>query len=345
VIRLLERQLPDLVDYDFTARMEDELDTIAEGALDPTSWLSTFFFGTRNGGGGHSQISTLGLERLVKEHAESIDPRTVSRFDLGSTPEGETVVVRVGRYGPYVQIGDSERRAGVPDDLPPDELTVARALELIAGGSQDERRLGEDPETGKAVLLKNGRYGWYVQLGENGGNGKAAKPKMASLWPSMSPEGMDLERALLLLAFPRELGAHPEKGTVITAQDGRFGPYLKMGDETRSLPDHDSLLSVTLAEAVHAFNQPKPGRRSGVQVVKELGEHPESGLPLTIKSGRFGPYVTDGQVNASVPKGRDPEAVTLDDAVRLIANREAKLKAQGKDPRAPKKKPVRKRRK
>ncbi len=342
VTRLLEDSLPDLVDYDFTARMEDELDTIAEGEIEATSWLSDFFHGKKDGNGTKSQISSLGLKKLVQEHAESIDPRLVSRFELGSTPDGETIAVRVGRYGPYVQVGDTDQRASIPDDLPPDELTVAKAMELMDNNNKGDRDLGEDPETGKSVFLKNGRFGWYVQLGENGGGkGKGkTKPKMTSLWPSMNPETLDLDFALLLLAFPRDLGTHPEKGTPITAQDGRYGPYLKMGAETRSLPDHDSLLTVTLAQAVQSFNEPKKGRSSGIQTLKELGSHPETKLPLVIKTGRFGPYVTDGQVNASVPKGREPDSVTLDDAVQLIANREAKLRAQGKDPRAPKKKPA-----
>ncbi|MCD4749516.1 MAG: type I DNA topoisomerase [Thermoanaerobaculales bacterium] len=342
VTRLLKQSLTHLVDYDFTARMEDELDTIAEGKIESASWLSDFYFGKDGGNGDSTEISNLGLDRLVKTHAESIDPREVSRFEIGETPEGEPIAIRVGRYGPYLQIGESDQRARVPEDLPPDELKLEKALELLAGAAEGDREIGKDPETGQSIFIKNGRFGWYVQLGENNRATKgAAKPKMASLWPSMNPETLDADLASMLLAFPREVGAHPESGEMITAQDGRYGPYIKMGKESRSLPDHESLLSVTLDEAIASFKQPKGGRRSATQVIKELGQHPDSGLDLVIKTGRFGPYVTDGTVNASVPKGKDPEAMTLDDGVQLIARREEKLRAQGKDPRAPKKKPAR----
>jgi len=345
VIRLLEENLPDLVDYDFTARMENELDAIAGGELDSTEWLGDFFFGTTGGNGSTTEIRKLGLKALIASHAEQIDPRIVSRFDLGATEEGEIIAVRVGRYGPYLQRGDSDQRASVPDDVAPDELTLAKALEMLADAGKADEALGNDPESDLPVYVKNGRFGWYVQLGENSGGDKKSKPKMASLWPTMDPQTLELETALMLLSFPRTVGTHPDKGEAITAQDGRFGPYLKMGSETRSLENHDALASVTLEAAVDAFSKPKAGRARGIQTLKELGTHPDTKLELSIKSGRFGPYVTDGTVNASVPKGKDPEGVTLDDAVELIARREAKLRAQGKDPRAPKPKKTRRKKK
>ncbi len=344
VIRLLEENLPDLVDYDFTARMENELDAIAGGQLDSTAWLGAFFLGHAGGNGSNTEIRQLGLKALVAAHAEQIDPRVVSRFDLGTTEEGETIAVRVGRYGPYLQRGDSDQRAAVPDDVAPDELTLAKALEMLAEAGKADEALGNDPKNDLPVYLKNGRFGWYVQLGD-GGSDKKSKPKMASLWPTMDPETLNLETALMLLSFPRTVGTHPDQGEAITAQDGRFGPYLKMGSETRSLENHDALASVTLEAAVEAFSKPKGGRARGIQTLKELGTHPDTKLELSIKTGRFGPYVTDGTVNASVPKGKDPEGVTLDDAVELIARREAKLRAQGKDPRAPKPKKTRRKKK
>ncbi len=335
VTRLLEESLPDLVDYDFTARMEDELDAIAEGRLDATSWLADFFFGSSSGNGGTTEFRRLGLKEAIAANA-GIDPKEISRIELGTAPDGDVVSVRVGRYGPYLEKGDGALRTSIPDDLPPDELNLATALELLQNAEKGDEALGVDPDTGQPVYLRNGRFGWYVQLGDGNGGDKKSKPKMAGLWPDMDPSALDLETALMLLSFPRTLGEDPETGEPITAQDGRFGPYLKKGSETRSLPDHRALASITLEGALEAFKKPKGGRTRGTQTLKDLGTHPETGLDLVIKTGRFGPYITDGTVNASVPKGTDPESVTLDDAVALIAKREAKLRAQGKDPRAPK---------
>ena len=191
------------------------------------------------------------------------------------------------------------------------------------------------PENGEEIFLKEGRFGPYVQLGENGGK---TKPKMASLWPEMTVEGVTLEDAVMLLSFPREVGAHPETNEVITSQVGRYGPYISMGKENRSLPNHESLLSLTVDEAVELFKQPKGGRRTGsAAVLKELGPHPESKEDLQVKTGRYGPYVTDGTVNATIPKGTDPETLTMEKAVELLAKREERMRAQGKDPRAKKK--------
>jgi DNA topoisomerase-1 len=335
VVRLLENHLPDLVDYDFTARMEDELDAIASGELETGPWLTDFYFGGSNGGS-RRPIMRMGLQGLLTETVEGIHPREASKILIGSTEGGDEVVVRIGRYGPYVQLGEDGARATVPDELPPDELTVGRALELVRMAEAGGRVLGDHPESGEPILLKEGRYGPYVQLGENGGE---TKPKMASLWPGMSTETLTLEDAVTLLSFPREVGKHPESGEVITAQVGRYGPYISMGKENRSLPDHDSLLNLTVDQAVELLNQPKGGRgRGSASVIKELGPHPDSEENLQVKSGRYGPYVTDGTVNATIPKGTDPESLTLENAVELIAKREERMRAQGKDPRAKKKK-------
>jgi len=335
VIRLLERNLPDLVDYDFTARMEDTLDSIARGDTEATPWLHDFYFGLSEDDSGRLQIMRVGLHALVAT-GEEIEPREASRITIGQTPEGERVAVRVGRYGPYIQIGEDGQRASVPDDIPPDELTLERALEMVAKAAEGDRSIGDDPETGKPVYVKEGRFGPYVQLG-NREEGED-KPRMASLWKSMSPESVTLEDAVMLLSFPKDLGAHPETGESITVQDGRYGPYVKMGKETRSLDNQDHLATITLDEAVAKLKEPKKGRRSGAAaVISDLGAHPTSGDSIQVKTGRYGPYVTDGTVNATVPKGTDPEKVDLGQAVELLAKREEKLRSQGKDPRAKKK--------
>ncbi len=341
VTRLLERNLPDLVDYDFTARMEDELDAIALGESEAAPWLNDFYFGVADADNGRRQIMRMGLRALVAS-GENIEPREASRITIGQTPDGERVVVRVGRYGPYIQIGESEVRASIPDDMPPDELTLERALEMVAKAAEGDKVLGKDPATGKPVYVKSGRFGPYIQLGEREDGGD--KPKMASLWKSMEPETVTLEQAVMLLSFPREVGPHPETGEIITVQDGRYGPYVKMGAETRSLESQEQLATITLDEAVAKLKEPKRGRGSGAaSVIADLGTHPENGEKIQVKNGRFGPYVTDGTVNATVPKGSDPEKVDLEQAVELLARREEKLRSQGKDPRAKKtRKPARK---
>jgi DNA topoisomerase-1 len=334
VIRLLERHLPDLVDYDFTARMEDTLDSIARGDTEATPWLHDFYFGLEVDDAKRLQIMRMGLHALVAT-GEEIEPREASRITIGQTAEGERVAVRVGRYGPYIQIGDDGQRASVPDDMPPDELSLEKALEMVDRAAQGDRSIGNDPETGKPIYVKEGRFGPYVQLGDRE---EDEKPRMASLWKSMSPETVALDDALLLLSFPKDLGPHPETGETITVQDGRYGPYIKMGSETRSLKSQDELATITLDEAVAKLKEPKKGRRSGAaSVIADLGAHPESGENIQVKTGRYGPYVTDGTVNATVPKGTDPEKVDLDQAVEFIAKREQKLRSQGKDPRAKKK--------
>ena len=336
VVQLLERHFAELVTPDFTARMEDCLDGIAEGELDAVPWLRDFYFGASEGGGVVDEDSAgIGLHGRIAEGWEEIDARAVSSISLGVDGEGRTVAVRVGRYGPYLQAGDDGQRAQLTDDIAPDELTLERAQQLLDEASRGDEVLGEDPASGLPIYLKTGRFGPYVQLGEDDAND--GKPRRASLWPSMSMQSLAFDQALLLFSFPKSLGAHPESGVDVIAQDGPNGPYLKMGDETRSLRDHDHLQSVTLDDALTLFAQPKArGRRSGPAELAALGEHPQSGEPVRLLKGRFGPYVTDGTVNASIPKGSDPASVTLEEAVELIAAREQRLRDQGKDPRAPK---------
>ncbi len=348
VTRLLEEHLGDLVDLDFTARMENDLDEIAGGVREAEPWLRNFYYGPEKGAAGDGRR---GLQSMVGEGVDGIDARAVCSLRLGKDEEGREVVVRVGRYGTYLQAGDDGQRVSIEDNVPPDEVTLEHALELLQGASEQSGPLGLHPETGEPIYVKTGRHGDYVQLGDPSPEGKgrkrsakAGKPKMASLWPSMDRGSLTLDEAVLVLSFPRELGLHPETGEPVTVQDGRFGPYVRSGKESRSLERHEQLAAVTLEQALGLLRQPKRRRGASKTVLRELGEHPQSGLELSVKKGRFGPYVTDGQVNASVPKGRDPEEVGLEEAVELLAAREAKLKAQGKDPRAPKRRPGRKRR-
>jgi len=342
VTALLEQHLTNLVDYEFTARMEGVLDAIANGERDAGPWLHDFYYGALNNGRSGDHDTDVGLRPMVNEHSDQIDPREISSIPIGTSSDGEPVVVRVGRYGPYIQIGDNGKRASIPDELAPDEVTVDAAEQLVREAEQGDRVLGHDAESGKPIYIKTGRFGPYVQLGdpeltEKGNIKKGTKPKMASLWPSMSVESLTLEQAVMLLSFPREVGIHPETNEPITAQDGRFGPYLKMGTDSRSLPDHEKMATVTLAEAIEIFKQPKGRQRAAAATIKDdLGKHPETELTIQVKNGRFGPYVTDGVVNATIPKGKDPAAITLAEAVDLIAAREQRMRDQGKDPRAPK---------
>jgi DNA topoisomerase-1 len=308
VTNLLERHFSHLVDYGFTATMEEALDVIARGEGQREKWLDSFYFG--NG--------TPGLRELVDtEHLAQIDPRAVSTISIGCDDHGNEVVVRVGRYGPYAQRGDDET-ASLPPDIAPDELTVPLALELIAKQAQGPRTLGTDPDTGLPVFVLTGRFGPYVQLGEQE-EGSKRKPKRASLFATMTPESVTLGDALMLLALPRVVGNDGE-GREIVASPGRFGPYLKRADgETRSLEREEQLLTVTVAEAEALFAQPKRGRgRQAKPPIAELGAHPDTEAPVRVLEGRYGPYVTDGSVNATVPRGMDPAALTLDEAVTLL---------------------------
>jgi DNA topoisomerase I len=324
VVNLLERHFSRLVDYSFTASMEDDLDAIASGGQARVPWLSRIYFG---GSGGHEGGlgEQGGLKKLVADNLEDIDAREINSIPLGRDSAGREVVVRVGRYGPYVQrmpadgSGEGDR-ASVPEDLAPDELTVAKAEELLEAPSGD-RELGEHPETGEQVVAKAGRYGPYVTTVPAEGSGAA--PRTASLFASMSLDTLTLDEAVRLLTLPRTLGEID--GEPVTAQNGRYGPYVKKGTDSRSLTDEEQLFTVTLEEAQALFAQPKArGRAAAKPPLKELGVDPASGRPMVVKDGRFGPYVTDGETNASLRKGDDVESLTDDRAVELLAERRAR---------------------
>ena len=315
---LLESHFEDLVDFGFTARMEDDLDRIARGEEEKIPWLRRFFHG--NG--------AVGLHDMVSgERVARIDPRRID-FKVGEDDAAVPVVVRVGRYGPYISRGDD--RASVPDDLPPDELTMERAMEILEAPSGD-KILGTDPDSGLTVLARTGRYGPYVQLGETVA-GTRKKPKRASLLRDMDLDALGLDDALRLLSLPRRVGKHPESGEAIMAANGRYGPYLKMGKKNRSLTDPRLLFEITLDEAVKLLDAPKPARgRRAAPPLKELGTDPVSGGKVVVKTGRYGPYVTDGVVNASVRQDA-LAGLDLEQAGVLLARRREKLKSQGKWP-------------
>jgi len=310
VVNLLEMNFDKLVDYDFTREMEDDLDEIASGHEEALPWLRRFYFG--NG--------VAGLKQIVSKRLEDIDAREINSIPVGTDDQGREIVVRVGRYGPYLQRGDD--RASVPDDVAPDELTVERATELLDAPSGD-RQLGTDPATGKPVVVKAGRYGPYVQLGEVEEASKD-KPQTASLFKTMSPETVTLDDALRLLTLPRTLGVDPADGEPIEALNGRFGPYIRKGKETRSLATEDRIFTITLDEALGLLAEPKKhGRAAAAAPMKELGEDPATKAQLVVKNGRFGPYVTDGEYNASLPRDLTVEAITLERAAEMLAEKRA----------------------
>ncbi|MFF6845307.1 type I DNA topoisomerase [Streptomyces antimycoticus] len=331
VVNLLEKHFGRLVDYDFTAKMEDDLDRIARGEAEAVPWLKRFYFGegvqagaaeAGNGDGDHLG----GLKELVTDLG-AIDAREISSF-----PVGDGIVLRVGRYGPYVERpteieGGTGRRADVPDDMPPDELTVEYAEELLAKPS-GEFELGPDPETGRMIVAKDGRYGPYVtevlpedtpKTGKN-----AVKPRTASLLKSMSLDTVTLADALKLMSLPRVVGADPE-GVEITAQNGRYGPYLKKGTDSRSLESEEQLFTITLEQALAIYAQPKQrGRAAAKPPLKELGTDPVSERPVVVKDGRFGPYVTDGETNATLRRDDEVETITPERGFELLAEKRAK---------------------
>ncbi len=333
VTNLLERHFGHLVDYSFTATMEEALDVIARGEGEAEKWLHAFYYG--NG--------QPGLHELVSdEHLALINPRGVSTIPIGTDDTGHEIIVRVGRYGPYVQREDNET-ASLPPDIAPDELTVPLALEMIAKQSEGPRTLGTDAATELPVFVLTGRFGPYVQLGEQQ-EGTKKKPKRASLFASMTPETVTFDEAMQLLSLPRVVGTDAE-GHEIVASPGRFGPYLKRSDgDTRSLTAEDQLFTVTLAEAEALYAQPKMRRgRQQKPPLAELGENPDNGQQVRVLEGRYGVYVTDGTVNATVPRGTDPAALTLDEAVGLLrARAEAGPKKAKKAAKKTAKKPAKK---
>jgi DNA topoisomerase-1 len=313
VVRLMEEHLPNLIDYDFTAQMEDYLDAISRHEAEHQQYLREFFFGH----------DTPGLRQRVQAKIKEIDARDMSRFPLGTPEGGAEVVVRVGKFGPFLEQGG--RRASIPNDMPPDEMTLARALELLDHGQKADEPLGVCPGTHKPVFLKTGRFGPYVQLGTTD---DGAKPKNASLLKGMDPAKVTLETALQLLSLPRTVGEHPESHEPVVAQNGRFGPYIKCGAETRSLPDDISPVSVTLEQALQLLAQPKTRGRGRVSVLREplrvLDASPVTQQPIRLLEGRYGPYVTDGETNASLPKTQPPAELTFEQALQLLAERAAK---------------------
>ena len=328
VVGLLEQHFGQLVDYDFTARMEDDLDRIAAGGEERTEWLRRFYYGgdnpsvaegdagSRPGPDGPADgTSSPGLKALVSDIG-GIDAR-----EINSIPIGEGIVLRVGRYGPYLE--RDGQRASVPDEIAPDELTVERATELLDQPSGD-RALGADPATGLELVARTGRYGPYVT--EVLPEGAKEKPRTASLFKSMSLDAVTLDDALQLLTLPRTVGV-AEDGEEVVARNGRYGPYVQKGSESRSLESEEQLLAITLEEALAVLAQPRQrrGQRAAAAApLKEIGADPVSGKPIVLKEGRFGPYVTDGETNASLRRGDDPETVGLDRAAELLAERRAK---------------------
>ena len=356
VTRLLEENFAELVDYDFTASMERDLDRIAAGEEDRVAWLRRFYNG--QGGAGTEQaaqaasneleaaaaaLRAQGLKGLVDNLGE-IDARAVNSIEIG-----EGITLRVGRYGPYLE--DTEgKRANVPADLAPDELTVDKARELFTRAADDGRELGVDPVSGHVIIAKDGRYGPYVtevlpepeetaeaeatktaktaKSTKAKKTTKAAKPKprTASLLRSMDLSTVTLEQALDLLSLPRVVGQDPESGEDITAQNGRYGPYLKKGTDSRSLETEEQIFTVTLEQALEIFAQPKRrrGQAAARGPLRELGQDPATDKPVVIKDGRFGPYITDGQTNVTVPRSEDPATISAERAFELLADKRAK---------------------
>jgi len=339
VTRLLEEHFTKLVDYDFTASMEEDLDRIANGEEQRVDWLKRFYFG-------EEAASIEGLRHLVADLGE-IDAREISTI-----PIGEGIVVRVGRYGPYVEetlpagvdpaTGEvaegatgEQRRATINDDIAPDEMSPARARELLDAAADDGRVLGQDPETGRDIVAKAGRYGPYVtevlpeEIAALKGKAKV-KPRTASLFADMDLASLDIDTALQLLTLPRVLGKAPPEGEEtgdgeeITAQNGRYGPYLKKGTDSRSIQTEAQLFTITLEEALAIYALPKQRGRAAAAPLKELGDDPVSGKPMVVKEGRFGAYVTDGETNATLRKDDEPETITPERGSELLAEKRAR---------------------
>jgi DNA topoisomerase-1 len=389
VVRLLEEYFHDLVEYDFTAGMEDDLDRIAGGEADRVDWLTGFYFGNDDQRGLRKVIDNLG----------EIDAREINSVELAPG-----LVLRIGKYGPYIETPSDDpetpRRVNVPEDLAPDELTAEKAKELVEAPVVGDRVVGINPASGKEVLAKDGRFGPYVTertpepepvvdpttgevlspdataadataAGATAADATAAaattatataentaattaakapakkratkkpaapKERTASLFKSMDPATVDLETALKLLDLPRVVGVDPETGNEITAQNGRYGPYLKKGTDTRTLPSEDAIFDIDLPGAIELYAQPKYGGRAASSAIKEFEADPVSGKPIKMKDGRFGPYVTDGETNATIPRGEEVEAVDFERAVQLLADKRAKGPAKPKAKRAPAKK-------
>lgn len=329
IIRLLEEHFSWLVDYDFTADMEEDLDRIASGGMHRVDWLREFYFGS-----GESDGRAEGLKNLVENLGE-IDARANSTFEIG-----DGISLRVGRYGPYIERPKADGAEGemdtasVPEDLAPDELTVAKALELFEHQGGDERSLGTHPDFGTEIVAKAGRFGPYVT--EVLPEGAKAKPKTASLFKSMDLATVTLEDAVKLMELPRVVGVDPATNEEITAQNGRYGPYLKKGTDSRTIESEEQLLSISLEEALAIYAQPKRGRgRTAKPPLKELGVDPVSEKPIVVKEGRFGEYITDGVTNITIPRGTTVDELTHERAVELLQEKREKAPAKKKTTRKP----------
>ncbi|MDL0401564.1 type I DNA topoisomerase [Corynebacterium lehmanniae] len=400
VVGLLENNFDALVDYDFTSSMEDELDEIAHGNQDRTKWLSGFYFGDADARESMAQALARrgGLKHMIEDNLESIDARAANSLKLFDDAEGRPVIVRVGRYGPYIErvVGEKDgepeyQRANLPESATPDEITLEMAEKLFAT-PQSGRELGVNPANGRTVVAKEGRFGPYVtelvrdderataearaeeviaaeraeEDAQRAAEGKRAKnwetktaaaqkekrmaqlvdeqlkPATASLFSSMEPSSVTFDEAMQLLSLPREVGEDPADGEMITAQNGRYGPYLKKGSDSRSLASEDQIFSITLEEARRIYAEPKRrGRAAAKPPLKMLGDNDVSGKPMSIKDGRFGPYVTDGETNASLQRGDTPETMTDQRANELLSARRAR-EAEGGGKKATKKKAAKK---
>ena len=308
---LMEKYFSNLMDYQFTAHLEDDLDSIARGEAQNLDYLKAFYFGN-----GYA-----GLKNLIEQGEQNIDPREACGIPIGNTADGKTIEVRIGRYGPF--LSDGENRASLPENLAPDEVSVERAAQIVTDAARGPDKLGEHPVSSQPVYLKKGRFGPYIQLGEQTEGGD--KPKMVSLLPGMNPDEVTFETALKLLELPKLLGVNPETKEEVLVATGRFGPYVKCGAETRSIPANGfSPLDLDLSQALELLKQPRrSGRTSQPKTLKDLGPHPETKATIALKTGRYGPYVTDGETNAALPKDGDPAALTLAEAVSLLERRKA----------------------
>jgi DNA topoisomerase I len=326
VVGLLEQHFDDLVDFEFTAKIEEDLDAIAAGEGQKDAWLHRFYFG--------DQADLPGLKRLVEENLDHIDAAAINTFPLGEHPDGGLIVVKPGKYGPYVKRGDDT--ASVPDDLAPDELTIELAVQLLAAPKSDEP-IGE--LDGYPVFAKNGRYGPYVQWGAADDLPPGLeKPRMSSLFKTMILERLTMDEAEALLQLPRTLGDDPSDGQPIVASNGRYGPYVVKGKDFRSIDSEDQLLTITLDEAVKIFSEPKVFKRGGRNMaakgpLREFGTDPVSEKPVVAKDGKFGIYVTDGETNASIGKGDRIEEMLPERAYELLSIRRDKLALEGKGPK------------
>lgn len=334
VVRLLEGHFSELVSYDFTAEMESDLDQIAAGKTNRSDWLREFYFGSEEHPGLRGVVDNLG----------EIDARAINTIKID-----DQVSLRNGKYGPYLEVIDEKcevtedgevkpRIVNIPDGLAPDELTPEKAHELAAQEPAEDRVLGQDPESGRNIVAKNGRFGPYVTEVHEDPLPKGQKPRTASIFKTMQLDTVDLDTALRLLSLPRTVGTDPESDVVITAQNGRYGPYLKKGTDTRTLPNEDAIFEIDLAGAQELFAQPKYGARRAASALKEFDADPVSEKPVKVKDGRFGPYVTDGVTNATIPRGENVEDITFERAVELLAIKRAKGPAKRATKKAPAKK-------